>query len=147
MPRWLLIVMGVCGFGAVTLGVLLSVQGAAPAQAVAAAPVVTVPAATLEAVKPAAAEPDREARRLARYDKDDDGAVSREEYLAARRKAYAKLDANGDGVLQFEEYAAKTIAKFNTADASGDAVLSAAEFATTATRRVAKPKIECPPQD
>ena len=43
----------------------------------------------------------REQKRFGRYDKDRDGAITRDEYLASRRKAYAKLDTNGDGRLSF----------------------------------------------
>lgn len=87
---------------------------------------------------------DREAKRLARYDKDKDGSVSRAEYLKSREKAFAKLDVNGDGRLNFEEYAVKTIDKFETADGDDSGRLTAAEFATTAVKR--KPKVACPPE-
>src|SRR3546814_9223897 len=46
---------------------------------------------------PEASEQKREERRFNRYDKDRDEAITREEYLASRRKAFAKLDVNGDG--------------------------------------------------
>jgi hypothetical protein len=72
--------------------------------------------------------PDREAKRLARYDCDKDGAVSRDEHLRSRQRAFAKLDGDGDRKLSFEEYTVKTAAKFGTAD----------EFVTTAVKR--KPK-------
>src|SRR5688500_15890592 len=61
---------------------------------------------------PAASEKTREERRCSRYDKDKDGSVARDEYLASRRKAYAKLDANSDGRLSFDEWAVKTTGKF-----------------------------------
>jgi hypothetical protein len=77
----------------------------------------------------------REARRFARYDKDKDAAISRDEYLASRQKAFAKLDANGDGKLAFDEYARATIKKFGTADRDADGTLDAGEFATTAAKR------------
>jgi hypothetical protein len=95
---------------------------------------------------PAAERPpqDREAKRLARYDKDKDGAVSRTEYLKSREKAFAKLDLNRDGRLDFDEYAAKTIDKFDAADGDDSGRLTAAEFATTAVKR--KPKAACPPE-
>ena len=86
---------------------------------------------------------DREARRFARYDKDDDGAISREEYLANRRKSFAKQDTDGDGKLSFEEAAIKTIARFEEADEDADRALDAAEFAATAPKR--KPRADCPP--
>lgn len=86
---------------------------------------------------------DREARRFARYDKDRDAVVSRDEYLASRRKAFARLDANGNGRLEFEEYSAATVKKFGKADRDGDGELAAAEFAATATKRKAAPACVC----
>ena len=88
---------------------------------------------------------DREARRFKRGDKDKDGSISREEYFANRRKAFAKLDVDGDGKLSFDEYAAKAIVKFTTADADHDNRLAAAEFATTAAKRSTRTKPVCPP--
>jgi Ca2+-binding EF-hand superfamily protein len=83
---------------------------------------------------------EREARRFARYDKDRDASVSRDEYLANRRKAFARLDVNGNGRLEFEEYSAATVKKFGKADRDGDGELAANEFAATAAkRRAAKP--------
>ena len=92
----------------------------------------------------AASEKTREEARLARYDKDDDGRVSRDEYLVARRKAFAKLDTDGDGKLSFEEYAVKTTERFTKADADRSGALDATEFLTTRVARAAgKPR--CPP--
>ena len=89
---------------------------------------------------------DREARRFNRYDKDRDGQVTREEYLVARRKAFAKLDLDHDSKLSFDEYSAKVITKFATADAGKDGKLSATEFATTAVKHRPKPAaVNCPP--
>ncbi len=54
------------------------------------------------AVAPDAYEPDAkstEEKRLARYDKDRDGFVSKDEYLANRKKSFEKLDLNHDGKL------------------------------------------------
>lgn len=102
-------------------------------------------AQTLEPPEAERPEQDREAKRLARYDKDKDGAVSRDEYLKARQKAFAKLDVNGDGRLGFEEYAVKTIGKFDGADGDDSGALSAAEFAATAVKRKPKAKPNCPP--
>lgn len=100
---------------------------------------------TLLAAPPAAPEKTREEKRFGRYDKDKDGAVTREEYLASRRKAYAKLDANGDGRLSFEEWAAKTSAKFVGADADRSGILTPAEFASTRVIRKSRPRADCPP--
>lgn len=88
---------------------------------------------------------DREARRFNRYDKDRNGDISRDEYLAARRKAFAKLDVDGDGKLSFDEYSVKAITKFTTADADRDHELGHAEFATTAIKRNPRTKAVCPP--
>lgn len=89
---------------------------------------------------------DREARRLARYDRDKDGAVSRDEFLRARERAFAKLDSNGDGRLSFDEYAVKTIDKFGGADKDRSGTLSDEEFATTAVKRKPRAKAVCPPE-
>ncbi len=92
---------------------------------------------------PAASEKTREEKRFSRYDKDRNGAVSRDEYLAARRKAFAKLDTNGDGRLAFEEYAVKTSDKFGKADGDRSGALMPKEFQTT--RVVRKKRPNCPP--
>lgn len=91
---------------------------------------------------PSASPRTREQKRFDRYDKDRDALITREEYLAARRKAYAKLDTNGDGRLSFEEWAAKTTAKFAGADKDRSGTLNAAEFATTKVER--KPAVRRP---
>jgi hypothetical protein len=88
---------------------------------------------------------DKEAKRFNRYDKNKDGAITRDEYLANRRKAFAKLDTNHDGVLSFDEYSVKATAKFDTADADRNGKLSPAEFATTAVKRKPRTKAVCPP--
>jgi hypothetical protein len=93
---------------------------------------------------PAASAESREQRRFARYDKDEDGKVTREEYLAARRKAYARLDANHDGKLDFDEWAAKAIGKFAGADKDRSATLDPDEFATTAVKRKNSLPVPCP---
>ncbi|KQM88377.1 histidine kinase [Sphingomonas sp. Leaf23] len=94
---------------------------------------------------PAATARTREQKRFDRYDKDRDGRITRDEYLASRRKAYAKLDTNGDGRLSFDEWAAKTTTKFATADRGRDGALDAGEFATTAVKRKPKRRADCPP--
>jgi hypothetical protein len=115
------------------------------AGSVAAAPFAATAQATGDAPAepPAASEKTREEKRFSRYDKDKDGGVAREEYLAARRRAFAKQDRNGDGKLDFDEYAVKTIAKFATADKDRSAVLTPAEFATTRVVRKARPATRC----
>lgn len=95
---------------------------------------------------PAATERSREQKRFDRYDKDRNASVTREEYLAPRRKAFAKLDLNHDGMLSFDEWAAKTEAKFTAADADKSGAMNAAEFATTAPkRRTPHIRRDCPP--
>ncbi len=96
---------------------------------------------------PAATARTREQKRFGRYDKDRDGRITRDEYLASRRKAYARLDANGDGRLTFDEWAIKTTTKFTEADTRRDNILDPAEFATTAVRRKPTRRTNCPPQD
>ena len=95
---------------------------------------------------PEAAPRTREQRRFGRYDKDDDGNVTRDEYLASRRKAFAKLDANGDGRLSFDEWATRTTQKFAAADRDRSGGLSAAEFTATAVKRRVPARIACPPR-
>ncbi len=87
----------------------------------------------------------REQKRFDRYDKDRDGKITREEYLAARRKAYAKLDRDGDGKLSFDEWAIKATTKFATADRDKSGAMNATEFATTAVKRRPAVPRGCPP--
>lgn len=90
---------------------------------------------------PAASEKSREQRRFARYDKDEDGIITRAEMLDTRRKAYEKLDSNHDGKLSFEEWTIATSERFAKADADRSGTLTAAEFATT--KREIKPTQRC----
>jgi len=92
---------------------------------------------------PEASELSREEKRFNRYDRDKNGAVSREEYLSNRQKSYARLDRNGDGVLSFEEYAVKTSAKFVAADKDKTGGLNRTEFSTTRVVRKPSPKCVC----
>jgi len=94
---------------------------------------------------PQAEERTREEKRFDRYDKDRDQSITAEEYLASRRKAYAKLDANGDGRLSFDEWAKRTTDKFDKADADRSNALSRTEFATTKVVRKAPQRRNCPP--
>jgi hypothetical protein len=93
---------------------------------------------------PEASEKTREEKRFSRYDKDKNGAVSRDEYLIARRKGFAKLDVNADGKLGFEEYAIKTSVKFAGADRDKTGALTPAEFLTTRVIRKTQ-QAKCPP--
>jgi Ca2+-binding EF-hand superfamily protein len=92
---------------------------------------------------PRADEMSKEEKRFNRYDKDNNGAVNREEYMFSRRKAYAKMDKNGDGRLSFEEYAYKAVDKFARADNDRSGALNRGEFSTTRTVRRDKPKPKC----
>lgn len=85
----------------------------------------------------------REQKRFNRYDKDRDGSITRDEYLASRHKAYARLDLNGDGSLSFDEWAAKAEGKFAAADKDKSGAMNASEFATTAVKRKARPATKC----
>jgi hypothetical protein len=142
-------ISGGCGgrFAAGGPGVLLWRGGADAQSGLPAAPPAPAAAAQGEALPepPAAREKTREERRFSRYDKDKDGSVAREEYLASRRKAFAKLDKNGDGRLDFEEWSIKTTTKFAAADANHDAKLTPVEFATTKVVRKTAPRVACPP--
>jgi hypothetical protein len=97
----------------------------------------------LPAEAPSASAKTREQKRFDRYDKDRNDAVSRDEYLLSRRKAYAKLDLNHDGRLDFEEWAAKTTTKFAGADGDKSGALTRAEFVATAPKARAGPKPRC----
>jgi hypothetical protein len=145
---WRYLALGGSGRAALGAGVLMVGRPAAPAAALPPAPAVQEQdtAEPLPEEVPEAAPKTREQKRFGRYDKDKDGAITREEYLASRRKAYAKLDANRDGVLSFDEWATKTTAKFAAADRDKSGAMNAAEFATTAVKR--KPvrrAAPCPP--
>ena len=105
--------------------------------------VATAPAAQDQV--PEASPATREQRRFGRYDKDRDGKVTRDEYLAARRKAFAKLDVNGDGRLDFDEWAVKATTKFAAADRDTSGAMNATEFATTAVKRTPSSRPKCPP--
>lgn len=147
MQRWLAVGVAVILLAA---GSYLWTRGSAPrGAALAAAPVAgtALPAIDDPLVAPVSdvTPADREARRFNRYDKDKDGAVTRDEYLASRRKAYARLDLDGNGTLSFDEYAARATKKFANADLNRDQQLASAEFATTAVKR--RPRAACPPAD
>lgn len=104
------------------------------------------PVRTLAAIPqaPTADPKNKEEKRFARADKNEDGRITLAEMVEPRRKAYAKLDLNGDGRLSFEEWAVKTVDKFNDADADKSKTLTAAEYATTAPKpKKAKPACSC----
>lgn len=116
-----------------------SILGAPPASEQAPLGAVDV-AAPLEA-----SDRTREKSRFSRYDADENGSVSREEYLQSRRKSYARLDLDGDGKLSFDEYAAKAIKKFASVDRDRTGALTPAEFLATRVVRKTGPKGNCPP--
>ena len=80
---------------------------------------------------PEATPQSRAEKRFSRYDKNKDGKVQADEYLAARRKNFDKLDLDHNGALSFQEYAAKGIEKF-VAAGGRKGWLTEAEFAATA---------------
>ncbi len=92
---------------------------------------------------PEASDKTREEKRFARADHDKNGAISRDEFLVARRRNFAKLDVNNDGKLSFDEYAAKAEEKFAKADADHNGGLNPAEFTTTKVARKAKAGCAC----
>lgn len=80
---------------------------------------------------PEATPQSREEKRFSRYDRNKDGKVEADEYLAARRRNFDKLDLDHNGQLSFQEYAIKGIQKFQAAG-GGKGWLSPAEFVKTA---------------
>ncbi len=87
---------------------------------------------------PAVAKATKEQRRFARYDRDRDGIIGRDEMLGSRVKDFRTLDTNGDGFLSFEEWSIATAKRFDGADRDRSKTLTPAEFATTAPRPSAK---------
>ena len=67
---------------------------------------------------PEATPQSREQKRFSRYDRNKDGKVEADEYLAARRRNFDKLDLDHNGALSFQEYAIKGIQKFQAAGGS-----------------------------
>ena len=138
------------GAGALLLavaGMFLFRGSAAPDPKTPPAPVAAAAAQEdeLPAEAPSASDRTREQKRFDRIDKDRNDSVTRDEFLAARRKAFAKLDTNGDGKLSFEESAVRTTTRFATADKDKSGTLTRAEFAATAPkRRAATPRCRCP---
>ena len=92
---------------------------------------------------PGASVLSKEQRRFARYDRDRDGTIARDEMLGSRVKAFKTLDTNGDRFLSFEEWSIATAKRFDGADRDRSRTLTPAEFATTAPKPSAKPKCRC----
>jgi hypothetical protein len=132
------------GAGVLLFGARARTEAVLPAQPVA-GEVAEQADSALPAAMPEASPKTREEKRFGRYDKDRDGTVTRDEYLASRKKAYAKLDVDRDGKLSFEEWSVKTLAKFASADRDKSGAMSAGEFATTAVVRKARAVVKCPP--
>lgn len=145
---WRYLAAGVGGLMLITVGYIFASSGSAPRSALPAAPALAATGqdSRLPDSAPEASAKTREERRFGRYDKDKNGTITRDEYLASRRKAYARLDTNGDGSLSFDEWSIKTTARFNTADADRNGAMNPAEFATTAPKRRTRqsPKCVCP---
>ena len=138
------------GAGALLVAAGMMLQAMRPAIV---APLAAMPAASaatsdgqsvVDPAVPEATAKTREEKRFNRYDKDRDGAITRDEYLASRKKAYGKLDKDGNGMLSFDEWAVKAETKFATADADKSGAMNAAEFATTAVKRNPRAKTVCP---
>jgi len=148
---WRYLVGGAAGALAIVAGMMLQATRPAPpsplplASAAPAAPQSAQETASADdPAVPEALPRTREQKRFDRYDKDRNGLVTREEYLQSRRKAFAKLDRDGNGMLSFDEWAIKTETKFATADKDKSGAMSPAEFATTAVKRKARPRPNCP---
>lgn len=145
---WRYLAAGVGAVFLIIVGYTFATTGAAQRSVLPNAPLAAMAGqdAALPDSVPEASAKTREEKRFGRYDKDKDGAITRAEYLASRRKAYVRLDSNGDGQLSFDEWAAKTTARFATADADKNGAMNPAEFATTAPKRRARatPKCVCP---
>lgn len=84
---------------------------------------------------PEATEMTREERRFARFDRNGDRIITREELLASRTKAFKALDKDGNNLLTFEEWAVATSDRFAGADGDGNGRLTPEEFATTRPKR------------
>ena len=91
---------------------------------------------------PEASSKSRDEKRFSRYDKNKDGKVQADEYLAARHRNFDKLDADHNGALSFEEYAVKGVEKFNAAGGR-KGWLSPAEFVATAPPQAKRKACSC----
>ena len=146
---WRYLVGGLAALALVAAGLVLFNRSGRSVAALPAAPLAfaqTAEDGALPDSVPQASDRTREQKRFDRYDKDRNGAVTREEFLANRRKAYAKLDTNHDGTLSFDEWAIKAETKFAVADKDKSGAMNATEFATTAVKRK-PPRVrrDCPP--
>jgi Ca2+-binding EF-hand superfamily protein len=141
MTRWL---AGIAAILLLVTGVFLALQGHAEGTSIPPAPkprFAAIPGPTTLSSLGAAPEADaknKEEKRFARVDKNEDGRISLAEVVEPRRKDFAKLDLNQDGKLSFEEWAVRTIDKFEGADADKSKSLTPAEYATTAPKPAKK---------
>jgi hypothetical protein len=89
----------------------------------------------------------REQKRFDRIDKDRDDAITKDEFFALRRKAFARLDTNHDGKLGFDEWAIRGVQRFGGADRDKSGALDRKEFETTALKRKppVRPRCDCAP--
>ncbi len=92
---------------------------------------------------PEATELTREQRRFARYDRNFDARITRNEMLSSRTKAFKKLDLDGNNLLTFEEWAIATSNRFADADSNKNGELDAAEFGTTRPKPAKIAKCRC----
>jgi len=110
-------------------------------------PPTAVPSADVTGLRglapPEASEMSREQKRFARYDRNNDSRITRNELMASRTEAFRKLDTDGNNLLTFEEWAVATGNRFKAADANGDLWLSPREFASTKPKPQIKPKCGC----
>lgn len=142
---WRYLAAGLGGLMLIIVGYVFASSGSSPRDALPAAPALAATGQNqgLPESAPEASAKTREEKRFGRYDKDKNGTITRDEYLASRRKAYARLDTNGDGTVSFDEWAIKTTARFNTADVDRNGAMNPAEFATTAPKRRNRPSAKC----
>ncbi|WEK46977.1 MAG: hypothetical protein P0Y56_01440 [Candidatus Andeanibacterium colombiense] len=151
MNRLLLGALGLLAFAAVGLfwwqGRAEVERGAPPPVAAGPAKSDALPLADAAGLKgpapPEATELDQEQQRFARYDRNRDWKISRNEMLGTRADGFRKLDKDGNNLLTFEEWAVATVDRFDDADANKDGWLSQREFATTKPPPVKKPKCKC----
>lgn len=92
---------------------------------------------------PEASEMSKEQRRFARFDRNGDRLISRNELLATRSAAFKKLDGDGNNLLTFEEWAVATANRFKAADRNGNLTLTPEEFLTTRPAPSRRPECRC----
>ena len=92
---------------------------------------------------PEASALSREQKRFARYDRDRDGRITRNELMSSRTAAFRKLDKDGNNLLTFEEWSVRRSNRFKGADANGDGQLDRTEFATTKPKPRTAPACNC----